>query len=278
MPSIINSSTSSGLITTGSTDGSLALQTGGTTALTVTSAQLVGIGTSTPAKILNIATSATTEVWVESTSTQKAILSAYAGDTSVGITSTYNTGGTAPRPFVFYSVGTPLLQFDAGKSLALQGASTQTGTGITFPASISASTDPNTLDDYEEGTFTVTFVPSTSGTITLSGNTGTYTKVGRAVTITGQFIVSSVSSPTGYLKIAGLPFGGGGATSPFRLAVAIWGESMNVTMTTVLIATIQGDTNIYVFKPDGVGGISATTAADMKAGSTIFIGCTYIIN
>jgi hypothetical protein len=41
MPSIINSSTSSGLITTGSTDGSLALQTGGTTALTISSAQVV---------------------------------------------------------------------------------------------------------------------------------------------------------------------------------------------------------------------------------------------
>jgi hypothetical protein len=30
------------------------------------------------------------------------------------------------------------------------------GTGITFPATASASTDANTLDDYEEGTWTPT--------------------------------------------------------------------------------------------------------------------------
>jgi hypothetical protein len=48
MPSIINSSTSSGLITTGSTDGSLALQTGGTTALTISSAQAVSLTNALP--------------------------------------------------------------------------------------------------------------------------------------------------------------------------------------------------------------------------------------
>jgi len=151
------------------------------------------------------------------------------------------------------------------------------GAGITFPATQSASSNANTLDDYEEGTFTVTFVPNTSGTISLSSDTCSYTKVGRAVTITGFLKVSSVSSPLGYLKISGLPFGGGGSAGQFRQAIAIDGGGMNVTMTTVLTATIQGDTNIYVFKPDGLGGQSATTAADMKLNTEIFIGGTYII-
>ena len=152
-----------------------------------------------------------------------------------------------------------------------------TGAGITFPATQSASSDANTLDDYEEGTWTASFVPNTSGSITMNNATGTYTKVGRAVTINGVFTVTSVSSPTGYLKIAGLPFTGGSGVS-LRCAVSIHGDVMNATMTTVLLGSIQSDTNIYVFKTDGLGGVSLTTAADVKAGTNIFIGGTYHID
>ena len=80
--------------------------------------------------------------------------------------------------------------------------------GITFPATQSASSDANTLDDYEEGTASVTMEPS-SGTVTIntSFNTISYTKIGRLVTCTGDIRVSSVSSPSGAgLNILGLPF------------------------------------------------------------------------
>jgi hypothetical protein len=48
MPSIINSSTSGGLITTGSTDGQLQLQTASTTALTISSGQVVSLTNALP--------------------------------------------------------------------------------------------------------------------------------------------------------------------------------------------------------------------------------------
>lgn len=82
------------------------------------------------------------------------------------------------------------------------------GIGVQFPATQSASTDVNTLDDYEEGTYTATLVPETSGTITLNGavNTMTYTKIGRLVTVTGLVQVSATSTPVGtYVKL-NLPF------------------------------------------------------------------------
>ena len=41
-------------------------------------------------------------------------------------------------------------------------------TSISFAASQTASSDANTLDDYEEGTHTVAATASTSGTITLN--------------------------------------------------------------------------------------------------------------
>jgi hypothetical protein len=67
----------------------------------------------------------------------------------------------------------------------------------------------NLLDDYEEGLFTPTTTPATSGTITLNtnGDRLSYTKVGRLVTISGMINVGSVSSPVGsYVHINNLPF------------------------------------------------------------------------
>ena len=68
-----------------------------------------------------------------------------------------------------------------------------------------ASSNANTLDDYEEGTFTPTLAPY-SGTFTLSTATGIYVKVGRQVHIQGKIIVSGTSTPTGGVVMEGLPF------------------------------------------------------------------------
>jgi hypothetical protein len=66
----------------------------------------------------------------------------------------------------------------------------------------------NKLSDYEEGTFTASMVPSTSGTITL--NSGVlklaYTKIGRKVHIQGLLETTSKSSPVGRVEIRNLPF------------------------------------------------------------------------
>lgn len=54
------------------------------------------------------------------------------------------------------------------------------GSGITFPASQSASTDANTLDDYEEGTWTVT--DQSGAGLTFTVYTARYVKIGKMVT------------------------------------------------------------------------------------------------
>jgi hypothetical protein len=81
------------------------------------------------------------------------------------------------------------------------------GAGITFPATQSASSDANTLDDYEEGTWTPEIRGgSTAGTTTYASNrTGRYTKIGNMVTV--QFTVGWTNATgTGALEIWGLPF------------------------------------------------------------------------
>lgn len=82
------------------------------------------------------------------------------------------------------------------------------GAGITFPATQSASSDANTLDDYEEGSWT----PALTGTTAVSyaNQVGRYTKIGRLVTIqfTLQTNSQTYTSTGATFAISGLPFAG----------------------------------------------------------------------
>jgi hypothetical protein len=82
------------------------------------------------------------------------------------------------------------------------------GAGITFPATQSASADANTLDDYEEGTWTMVLQGSggSAGSYTAPTNIGRYVKIGRFVYVTGYINLSNKGSWTGNVYITGLPF------------------------------------------------------------------------
>lgn len=81
-----------------------------------------------------------------------------------------------------------------------------TGAGITFPAAQSASSDANTLDDYEEGTWTATLTASVTAPTTPVTVTGTYTKIGRLVTVTANFSGVNTTGAAGNIQVTGLPF------------------------------------------------------------------------
>jgi hypothetical protein len=80
--------------------------------------------------------------------------------------------------------------------------------GITFPATQAASSNANTLDDYEEGTWDVKFENSSgSESITFTG-AGTYTKIGRLVHCQINIYNASFSaiSAGNHIFLRGLPF------------------------------------------------------------------------
>jgi len=88
------------------------------------------------------------------------------------------------------------------------------GAGIDFSATSGTGTS-ELFDDYEEGTWTPA-VTAGSGSITSYNSSGTYTKVGRQVTISGSIQITNNGTGASYLNIAGLPFtvgtqGGSGA-------------------------------------------------------------------
>lgn len=79
--------------------------------------------------------------------------------------------------------------------------------GIAFPATQSASADANTLDDYEEGTWTIGLRGAvTAGSYTVVGD-GRYTKIGNLVTVAATINSMTVNSAgSNYAQITGLPF------------------------------------------------------------------------
>ena len=86
----------------------------------------------------------------------------------------------------------------------LQGASSYVGTGITFPATQYASSNPNTLDDYEEGTWTpVLKLGASNQTLTGSIN-AKYTKVGNIVNFFAELYFTKVG--TGDFSVTAMPF------------------------------------------------------------------------
>jgi len=131
---------------------------------------------------------------------------------------------------------------------------TTSGTGITFPATQSASSDANTLDDYEEGTWTpnITVNPGTATTYTTSG---TYTKTGRTVVVLGSILPTNgtFGAANDFGRLTGLPFTVGtelGAGSGVNASNLNNGHSVLVSYsTTVDIAFLSGSTsaNQYSF-------------------------------
>ena len=72
---------------------------------------------------------------------------------------------------------------------------------LKFPATQNASADANTLDDYEEGTFT----PSLGGTTTYTTQLGKYTKIGNVVAVSFAVTVNAIGTGS-TTTMSGLPF------------------------------------------------------------------------
>ena len=101
------------------------------------------------------------------------------------------------------------VSFTGTQSITIPGNLNLTGGGIKFPASQISSADGNTLDDYEEGTWTPVFstVGGDYSAITMFNTEGTYTKIGRLVTVTAVVSTTGViTGGSGQTIVKGLPF------------------------------------------------------------------------
>ena len=132
---------------------------------------------------------------------------AVAGTVTVTLPAASGTMATTAGLSSYATLATPSFTTTIGVGAATASAS---GSGITFPATQSTSSDANTLDDYEEGTFTPILADnaSSSNAATMSVQEGFYTKIGNTVTIQIQIVWSSKGSmgAGNNVRIYGIPF------------------------------------------------------------------------
>ena len=146
----------------------------------------------------------------------------------------------------------------------------RTSTGILFGTDTAAA---NTLDDYEEGTWTVTATPQTSGSITLGSDTGFYTKVGRLVVVTSKLDVSAVSSPTGFIKIS-LPFLVGSYSGSTNVIMENTGNSTSITGFWSIVPANDTGLGMYL---SAATNPSASSAQQVTATSKFWFTASYFV-
>ena len=100
-----------------------------------------------------------------------------------------------------------------------------------------------------------------------------YTKIGRQVIVSGTFTVLSVSSPVGEWRIQGLPFTSEAGAGK-RSAVSVFADVLETTATTSIVGYIDPNVTYITLYKYAAGAVS-NMAADVKAGSYVFLTATY---
>jgi hypothetical protein len=192
------------------------------------------------------------------------------GDSTVEVTDT-GSNGTA----TFTMDGTVRAKVNQ-YGLGLGTETPSSGMGIKFPVTQSASSDANTLDDYEQGSWTPAWAFSTSGSAPLVVQHSQYTKIGRLVTVSARFYTSPTSSPTGNATITGLPF-----TSSSQIGGVV-GEALRwaTAMTTLRVNTVASQSYLEFSKnATDSGGVTSLAGSDFNSTDVqniINITVTYI--
>jgi hypothetical protein len=120
------------------------------------------------------------------------------------------------------------------------------GKGIDFSATSGSGTS-ELLADYEEGTWT----PTQGGGLVVVGafsSSGTYTKVGRIVTVSGLlFGATSINTTAGGVMTSGLPFTGGSTATGTAVGSSITSDVGTVLSGSAIYSSGAIGANTYIF-------------------------------
>jgi len=134
--------------------------------------------------------------------------------------------------------------------------------GIGFPATQVASSDANTLDDYEEGTWTPTISFTTPGdlSVSYSAQTGLYTKIGRMVFITFNITATpTFTTASGSLTISTAPFASTGASYIGAMHFSNFLFTVGYTMLNPRLGAVSSTVIDLVQSGSGLGPAAITT-------------------
>lgn len=148
---------------------------------------------------------------------------------------------------------------------------------IKFPATANPSSDVNTLDDYEEGTFTpIIRGATTAGSGTYSTQVGSYTKFGNTVRVNGFLVWTNLTGAAGGLSIGGLPFTTNSSDSTYSTA-NIFCNNLSLAVANYLQAGyFELNTDYILLNQFPVGGGTSATVTIDTAGTILFSG-SYVV-
>jgi len=278
---------------------SLTLQTNGsTTAVTIDTAQNVSIGGSVNGNtkvIIEKSSSLTLNPFgnagVSTLSLKNTSSTANAGTyitnfNAAGVLNSYigfiNEDTSYASDIVFGTVSASAttygerLRINSTGAIVLSGGNTSAnGVGISFPATQSASSDANTLDDYEEGTWTPTLnFGGASGVTTYGQRNGTYTKVGNVVTVRAYIQITTKSAATGTATLDGLPFTTNGASVNYASSFGYFSGQLITGSFMCYIA--GGATGIQLGQTNGTTGFASLTNTNFVNAGDVIFQTTYI--
>ena len=142
--------------------------------------------------------------------------------------------------------------------------------GVVFDA-VSGNATSNTLDDYEEGTFTPSFIGAGQNpTINYTTATGIYTKVGRVVHASIMLAWTGKSGGSGQLRLSGLPFASNGATRGVA-SISYNDNGLIGSNGNILLHTNASSNAIYFMVPDS----EFQSSTYLQANSGITTGSGY---
>jgi hypothetical protein len=151
---------------------------------------------------------------------------------------------------------------DATGTVVISGT-TPSLNGITFPATQVASADANTLDDYEEGTWTPTLSAGFSTAPTsYSQQSGSYTKIGRFVFATMVLDPNGAVGQGSIIKFGGLPFLSNASITSCGAFVTYQASFNTNTGDTYLIPA--GETEIQVYTNTGTDRVGNAAGVDIN--------------
>lgn len=152
------------------------------------------------------------------------------------------------------------------------------GKGIDFSANTNApGMTSELLDWYEEGVWTPEIAFATNGdlAVTYDLRSGTYTRIGRQVTV--SFILTTTAfthtTASGVLRITGLPFNAGN-TFQHTAAVTLLQGVTKANYTCFGFYANAGSKDLTSSASGSGKGWDNITAANMPTGGTVYIGCT----
>lgn len=152
---------------------------------------------------------------------------------------------------------------------------------LEFPATQSASSNVNILDDYEEGTFTpVVGGSDTSRTLGYTQQTGVYTKIGNRVYFSLRVTIGEpYSAGVGNIRILNLPYTGKSISS-FYFVVNCMFENVNIPDTATQIQAYISSSSDYIefmeLKDNTAWNILDYTDTVLQTGTDISISGEYL--